>query len=280
MVDSRWIPLESNPEVFNGWAEKAGLVTSQMCFHEVYGFDDELLEMIPQPVKAVILLFPLDEATRRKHEAEDDEIEKKGQPLLDDTLMWIKQRIGNACGTMALIHALANSDVTIVPNSALAQFIESCKGKTPLERAEALETTPLFAKIHKELASTGQSAIPEDLNTELHFSAFVAAPEAPARTAARAAQVSVNVPPPVGGSGARSVAEASGAAGETKAGGETKRGTKMRLVELDGTRRGPVDRGECGELLQDAVQVIRSKYMTETNSIYFSLLALAPPHLD
>ena len=80
--------------------------------------------------------------------------------------------------------------------------------KTPLERAHLLETTPLFASIHAESATAGQSAIPPNLDTNLHFICFVLAPDPSAET-----------------------------------------GPGHRLIELDGERAGPLDRGPCEDLL-------------------------------
>ena len=85
--------------------------------------------------------------------------------------------------------------------------------KTPLERAKFLESTDLFANIHAAAAAGGQTAVPTDLDTDLHFTCFVQAPEASAR-------------------------EAEIATGE------------RRLIELDGRRAGPVDRGKSTDLLK------------------------------
>ncbi len=85
--------------------------------------------------------------------------------------------------------------------------------KTPLERAQFLESTDLFANIHAAAAASGQTAVPEDLDTDLHFTCFVQAPDASAR-------------------------EAKVATGE------------RRLIELDGGRAGPVDRGKSTDLLK------------------------------
>lgn len=89
------------------------------------------------------------------------------------------------------------------------------KGKTPEERAKILETTPLFADIHAQAASSGQTSVPQDLDTDLHFTCFVQAPDAKAR--------------------------------ETGLGSAA--GTSMRLIELDGRRSGPLDRGSSTDLL-------------------------------
>ncbi|KIP09982.1 hypothetical protein PHLGIDRAFT_28678 [Phlebiopsis gigantea 11061_1 CR5-6] len=236
---SRWIPLESNPD----WASKAGLVTSQDQFCDVYGFDAELLAMVPQPVKAVVLLFPISKPYEEKRKAEDERIAKEGQHPIDNTILWIRQTIQNACGTMGLLHALANSNVTLEPESPLAQFIDECKDKTPQERAKLLETTPLFANIHSEAASAGQTAVPDiSADVDLHFTCFVEAPSPPARE------------------------------DQIEAEGEGR-----RLVELDGRRGGPVDRGVCTDLLVDAAAYIRDHFVKDATSMSFSMLALAPP---
>lgn len=124
----------------------------------------------------------------------------------------------------------------MAPESPLSMFIDECKGswlpyklrlrlywlvdlpwywcevKTPLERAKLLESTPLFADIHAEEASAGQSAVPTNLDTDYHFTCFVEAPSAEP--------------------------------------GQVKGEQGRRLVELDGRRAGPVDRGPCTDLLK------------------------------
>ena len=85
--------------------------------------------------------------------------------------------------------------------------------KTPLERAHFLESTDLFTGIHAAAAASGQTAVPDNLDTDLHFTCFVQAPDASAR-------------------------KAEVATGE------------RRLIELDGGRAGPVDRGKSTDLLE------------------------------
>lgn len=49
--------------------------------------------MVPQPVKAVILIFPLDDSITGQRKTEDERLAREGQPLLDKTILWIKQTV-------------------------------------------------------------------------------------------------------------------------------------------------------------------------------------------
>ncbi|KAI0080146.1 cysteine proteinase [Panus rudis PR-1116 ss-1] len=239
-----WVPLESNPDVMNSWAAAAGLVTSEYQFSDVFGLDEELLAMVPQPVKAVVLLFPVTEVIERKRIDEDTHIAEHGQHPIDPDVIWIKQTIGNACGAMGLLHAIINSDAKIVPDSPFDKFIKECRGKIPLERARLLETTPLFSKIHAAAASEGQTTAPAaDAEVEFHFTCFIAAPDPE--------QLASNVNDPTRGS--------------------------KRLIELDGDRNGPIDRGACTSLLHSAARVIKENYVETGSRVHFSMIALAPP---
>ncbi|KZS92038.1 cysteine proteinase [Sistotremastrum niveocremeum HHB9708] len=176
----QWIPLESNPEVMNEWAEKAGLDTSQYRLQDVYGLDEELLAFVPQPVKALILIFPDADEHVMKRLAKDSQLDPTGAAL-DPSLTYVTQTIGNACGTMALLHSLMNSNVPLYPDSPLKRFIAECKGKTPEERAKLLEETDAFASIHLEASLAGQTAAPPaEERPDFHYTSFVLFPSAKA----------------------------------------------------------------------------------------------------
>ncbi|CAL1714817.1 unnamed protein product [Somion occarium] len=175
---TRWIPLESNPDVLNSWCSKAGLITSEFEYSDIYGLDEDLLALVPQPVKAVILLLPLTDAIERKTQEEIAKIRREGQHHVDSSIIWIKQTIGNACGTMALLHAIINTNVPVIPDSPIAKFIIECRTLTPEARSHLLETTTLFSEIHSEVASAGQTAAPDaNAKVDLHFTCFVKAPD-------------------------------------------------------------------------------------------------------
>ena len=51
-----WPPLESNPEVFTSYLHSIGL-SPTFSIGEVFGFDEDLLAFLPQPVLGVIVCF-------------------------------------------------------------------------------------------------------------------------------------------------------------------------------------------------------------------------------
>jgi hypothetical protein len=49
--------------------------------------------MVPQPVKAIILLFPISETLERTRKEEDAKIDKDGQDPIDHTIIFFKQTV-------------------------------------------------------------------------------------------------------------------------------------------------------------------------------------------
>lgn len=271
MADGRkhWIPLEANPDVLDSFAQKLGVqnLPTEYKFCDIYGLDDDLLAFVPQPVLAVLLLFPITpdtEALRaeRKEEratpfgthlprtqqlspptltlhplrgisfAEQEALKTAGPPPA--SLYYMKQTIGNACGTIGLLHSVANCRPPLVlsDGSFLQQFFASTEGLTPEERGAFLENPPADAPtmdaIHEEAARQGATEAPApDADVDLHFVAFV-----------------------------------------LKGG---------HVWELDGRKAGPVDHGTSSEgtLLKDVAAVVKKNFVERANSLNFSLIALA-----
>ncbi|KAJ3299192.1 Ubiquitin carboxyl-terminal hydrolase isozyme L3 [Borealophlyctis nickersoniae] len=175
---AHWIPLESNPQVMNKVAfvrymERLG-VTSQLEFTDVWGLDPELLQFIPRPVAAVVLLFPITPKYEEFRKAEEERIKSQGQTV-SPNLYFVRQTIGNACGTIGLLHALANNGERLqLGDGPLKHILEKTKDKSPDERAGCLEDSDDLAKVHEESSQEGQTAAPSpESDVDTHFICFV-----------------------------------------------------------------------------------------------------------
>lgn len=166
MAQTRWLPLESNPEVMNKYAKSLGIYDSWQ-FVDVWGLDPELLCVVPRPVCAVLLLYPINEKS---------ETDKFGTEDTGSGLYFIKQTISNACGTIGIIHSLCNNaeKLGFDKEKHLSKFFGDTKDLTPEERGKYLETDSAFGDAHDQLAQEGQTkAPPRDERIDLHFIAFV-----------------------------------------------------------------------------------------------------------
>ena len=55
-----------------------------MGFHDIFGFDPDLLAMVPQPCHAVLLLFPITDASEKAKDTEAAEIQANGQDVSEN----------------------------------------------------------------------------------------------------------------------------------------------------------------------------------------------------
>ncbi len=53
-----------------------------------------MLASFPRPVKAVVLLFPIEAEGDAERQEEDERLQQEGQPKIDDTIFWVKQKVG------------------------------------------------------------------------------------------------------------------------------------------------------------------------------------------
>eukprot|EP00753_Platysulcus_tardus_P010840 PLAT3102.1.p2 GENE.PLAT3102.1~~PLAT3102.1.p2 ORF type:complete len:266 (+),score=146.76 PLAT3102.1:42-839(+) len=168
----RWFPLESNPDVINRYIKKLGFPTDVYAYAELFSTEDWALGMVPKPVKAVMLLFPIKEASEAYKAEEAARIKEEGQVVSDD-LYFIKQTVGNACGTIGLIHSVMNlaGEVELEEGKFFSSFHAATVDKTPDERADLLEENEEIEVAHEEGAAEGQSEAVMDVAT--HFIAFV-----------------------------------------------------------------------------------------------------------
>ncbi|EFX76244.1 ubiquitin carboxyl-terminal hydrolase isozyme L3-like [Daphnia pulex] len=169
--NQRWIPLESNPEVMNKFLTSVG-VSSKWRINDVYGLDSELLATLPSPALAVLLLFPLNDKFESYFQKQE---EAKKSESVSPNVYFLKQTVGNACGTIALIHAVANNlDRIDVSTGHLKNFLDATKDLSPDERAVKLEADVGLSSAHEESAQGGQTEAPSrDEKVNLHFIALV-----------------------------------------------------------------------------------------------------------
>jgi len=237
----KWFPLESNPSLLNKYITKLGFDTSLYEFVDVYSTEPWALEMISVPVAAVIMLYPLSEVQEkyRKQEKSDQEKNNISKP----NVWFVKQRIGNACGTIGVLHALANvptalKESTFVPSSWICNYLTKCSlgnSGDPVLNAEVLENDETIEKYHDaatcdNVAQTNRGDIDQDIDT--HFVALVHVD---------------------GG-----------------------------LYELDGRKDGPIFHGATNEinLLSDACKVVKKFMERDPEELRFTIVALAPKHVD
>lgn len=84
--------------------------------------------------------------------------------------------MGNACGTVGIIHTVLNlrDKFALEKDKFLGQFYEKTMLLTPEQRAEALEDDDEIEQAHEAAASSGDSKQAEDLSSvNLHFVALV-----------------------------------------------------------------------------------------------------------
>ncbi|KAF2241186.1 cysteine proteinase [Trematosphaeria pertusa] len=178
MTKKLFTMLENNPQVMNHLAYSLGLDRS-FSFHDVYSLTDpDLLAVIPRPALALLVIIPLTPTWDEARTAEDKdkgEYERKGE---EEPVIWFKQTIGHACGSIGLVHCLLNGEASkhVQSGSTLDQIRNAALPKTMWERAKVLEDSEAFEKAHAEAAKLGDTAAPtpeEGEHLGQHFVAFV-----------------------------------------------------------------------------------------------------------
>ncbi|KAK2589258.1 hypothetical protein KPH14_007818 [Odynerus spinipes] len=169
-----WVPLESNPEVMTKFLHKLG-VPEKWGIIDIYGLEPDLLAVVPKPVLAVILLYPESVKTELQNKEDEETKSKDNGKDTPDGVYHMKQIISNACGTVALIHSVANNmDAVNLKDGFLKSFLDESKDLSFAERGELLVNAQGIITTHKESAQEGQTEAPEeDTPVYYHFVAFI-----------------------------------------------------------------------------------------------------------
>ncbi|KAF9875262.1 ubiquitin c-terminal hydrolase l3 [Colletotrichum karsti] len=229
-----FIPLESNPEVFN---ELIGLLgaSPSLQFEDVFTLDDPAF--LPEKILALVLVFPTTPTFEARLVAEEagaqDWMVEHNEE--DEDAVWFKQTINNACGLYAILHALANGRAKdfLRPGSLLDSLLAVAAPMDPAQAAMVLEGSKELEEAYASIAAKGDTAAPESAEDEVyyHYICFVKSPDT------------------------------------------------GHLYELDGDRKGPVDRGVPDEeqrvdLGEKSIGIVRDFISKGGENIGFSLMAL------
>lgn len=169
-MSGKFTALESNPEMFTSFARSLG-VQAPARFVDVWSFDEDTLACFPQPIVAVCVLYPsgLDAKRRDVSRVEHGD---------GSNCLYIKQRlheVGNACGTLALLHAIANNTTRLefVASSALLEFATAHRGQDAERLADAVNRAQFLREASETAASSGQTETPQvNDHVDAHFICF------------------------------------------------------------------------------------------------------------
>ncbi|KAM0276807.1 hypothetical protein ACHAQH_006396 [Verticillium albo-atrum] len=234
MAPKYFVPLESNPDVFNALIASLG-VSPTLRFQDVWTLENTS-DLLSVPVLALVLVFPTTPAYDARAQADDANADDwmVTHREEDEDAVWFKQTIHNACGLYAILHALANGRAKdfIRPGSSLDTLFSITAPMDPPQAAMVLETSRELEAAYDGVAKQGSTAAPpaED-EVNYHYICFVKSPDT------------------------------------------------GHLFELDGDRKGPVDRGVMEEeqhvdLGPKSLELVREYIKTGEGDVNFSLMAL------
>lgn len=165
----------------NALALKLGL-SPALKFHDVYSLTDTtLLSLIPRPVHGLLVILPLTPAWHASRIAEDeagDVYKEEGDGKGESGVLWFKQTIGHACGSIGLLHCVVNGSAKefIEPGSTFDKLRKEARGLGIEERAKVLYDSQAFEDAHQSVAEMGDTAAPSAEDGDKlgqHFVAFV-----------------------------------------------------------------------------------------------------------
>lgn len=166
-----WLPIENDPLVLTKYTKSLGVKSENAQFVDVYGFSDDLLPFLARPVNAFLLVFSISkESELHSTQLIEEQNAEREAFLAEHNVIFMKQTTPNACGTVALLHALMNNRdmLDIEPNSMLTSVIDTLNGVNGLSQ-EPIEKQ--LTDLHEEAASAG--SLPTAINPLLHFTCYV-----------------------------------------------------------------------------------------------------------
>lgn len=152
-------------------------LSPSLQWHDVFSLTEpSLLDFLPRPAVALLLVFPVTETYDKFRKEEDAPKEEYVGSGPDEPVIWFKQTIRNACGLMGLLHSVMNGPAReqIIPGSDLDKLLQAATPLNPVQRAELLYESKSLENAHATAAQQGDTSAPEaTANVDLHFVAFI-----------------------------------------------------------------------------------------------------------
>ncbi|KAI8429138.1 hypothetical protein MSG28_007685 [Choristoneura fumiferana] len=144
------LPMESNPDTMNKYLQKLG-VPDKWRMVDVIGLEGEALSWVPRPVLAIVLLFPLSDAYERHRAEQEIELQSK-TPEVPKDVFHLKQVLSNVCGTIALVHSVANNTHQIeLSDGLLKRYLNDAQGLDAAAKGVLLENTAAILDAYKDI---------------------------------------------------------------------------------------------------------------------------------
>lgn len=157
----KWIPLESNSEIFNEYFASIGM-GDDLLFHEAYTLDG--VDYVQGEIKAIIV--------NQNKIVGNEEIYKEEKFSLQDNLPYYTiqdDTLYNACGLVAGLHAVLNCTVNL---SSFLHCIMKSAGSSK-SRCELLANDKDLNSIHNKFASRNLSTNFPMETVKHHYVTFV-----------------------------------------------------------------------------------------------------------
>ncbi|XP_023942286.2 ubiquitin carboxyl-terminal hydrolase-like [Bicyclus anynana] len=165
------LPMESNPETMNRYLQKLG-VPSKWRMVDVVGLEADALHWVPRPVLAVILLFPLSENYEQHRAQQESELISKNIPP-PAGVFYLRQVLSNVCGTIALVHSVANNTNKIdLEDGLLKNYISDAKDLDAEGKGALLENSANILQAYKDTVESADQET-EESGPVNHFVTFI-----------------------------------------------------------------------------------------------------------
>ena len=172
----RWIPLETNPEIFNEYFYGLGL-SDKYYFQEIMSFDYKLIQDLDSnKVKGMLVTF-IKEKENSQIYNEHNFIKCTNNFPPDLFYMLQTNELTNACGVVGGLHLIGNIDhkenmFNETNGSLLKEFFAN--KKQPNGYTKYIYENNQWKEFHSSIATKGGSIIPEnEKDVKYHYVAYV-----------------------------------------------------------------------------------------------------------